>query len=45
MTPRNYHDYATHWRRTVEPWLRRQGLISLRLNKKVSTILPDFFVS
>ena len=42
MTPRNHHDYATHWRRTVETWLRRQGLISIRLNKKVSTILPDF---
>jgi hypothetical protein len=42
VTPRNHHDYATHWRRTVETWLRRQGLISIRLNKKVSTILPDF---
>jgi hypothetical protein len=42
MTPRNHHAYATHWRRTVETWLRRQGLISIRLSKNVSTILPDF---
>jgi transposase InsO family protein len=42
MTPRNQHDYATQWRRTVEAWLRCQGLISIRLNKKVSTILPNF---
>ena len=42
MTPRNHHAYAACWRRTVETWLRCQGLISIRLNKKVSTILPNF---
>ena len=42
MTPRNHHALATQWRRTVETWLRCQGLISIRLNKKVSTILDNF---
>jgi len=42
MTGRNHHAYATQWRRTVETWLRCQGLISIRINKKVSTILPNF---
>jgi transposase InsO family protein len=42
MTPRNQHNYAALWRRTVEHWLRCQGLIAIRLNKKVSTILPGF---
>jgi hypothetical protein len=30
------------WRHTVETWLRRQALISIRLNQNVSTILPKF---
>jgi transposase InsO family protein len=42
MKLRNRHHYATQWRRTVESWLRCQGLISVRLNKKVSTIYPNF---
>jgi transposase InsO family protein len=42
MTPRNQHQFAAQWRRTVENWLRCQNLISIRLNKKVSTILPNF---
>jgi transposase InsO family protein len=41
MTTRNPHAYAALWRRTVETWLRCQNLISVRLNKKVSTILPE----
>jgi transposase InsO family protein len=42
MTPRNHQQFAALWRQTVESWLRCQGLISVRLNKKVSTILPNF---
>jgi transposase InsO family protein len=41
MTTRNPHAYAALWRRAVETWLRCQNLISVRLNKKVSTILPE----
>jgi hypothetical protein len=40
MTHRNRHAHAALWRHTVETWLRRQGLISIRLNQNVSTILP-----
>jgi len=40
MTPPNHHAYAALWRHTVESWLRRQGLIAIRLNQNVSTILP-----
>ena len=42
MTVHHHHHYATQWRRTVEAWLRRQNLIAIRLNKNVSTILPNF---
>jgi hypothetical protein len=42
MAKRNHHSPATAWRVTVESWLRRQELISVRQNQKpnVSTSFP-----
>jgi hypothetical protein len=44
MATGNHHALATIWRRTVESWLRRQGLITIghqpQPNPKVSTIFP-----
>jgi len=39
MSKEDYRRVATLWRLTVEAWLRRQGLISVRQNPKVS---PNF---
>lgn len=45
MVNRNHHTTAAAWRLTVECWLRRQGLISIRHqpNKKVSTTFSKFW--
>jgi transposase InsO family protein len=44
MATGNHHALATVWRRTVESWLRRQGLITVghqpQPNQNVSTIFP-----
>ena len=45
MTDLDHHAYTAAWRHTVETWLRCQGLIVIRLNPKVSTILTRDFVS
>jgi transposase InsO family protein len=45
MANEHHHRPATVWRLTVETWLRRQGLISVRQNQKqkVSTTFPKFW--
>jgi transposase InsO family protein len=44
MANGNHHALPTIWRRTVESWLRRQGLITIghqpKPNQNVSTIFP-----
>lgn len=39
----HHHRPATVWRATVESWLRCQGLIVVRQNKKVSTTFPKIW--
>ena len=45
MTNEHHHPAATVWRLTVETWLRRQGLITVRpnQNQKVSTTFLKFW--
>jgi hypothetical protein len=39
MLKEDHRRVTTLWRVTVEAWLRRQGLISVRHNQKVSPII------
>lgn len=43
LSPGDHRSPATLWRVTVESWLRRQGLISVRQKQNVSTTSPKIW--